>query len=905
MQNTPNILAPWMIVKTTGYLDRRDGVTEQSGGYGYTDFIPIAEGERLVMNNQYTGSGTSTCAVLCYDSGKQFVSALLGNSVPEGTESIKFVRFNLGNPALFEDGGSLEGQDYAIYRRTTLPPVYSPYGYVLKDRVVTPEKLSVSRIYREGYDTYEGDIAELYVYPAGYTGITNIVFRYYDGNLILRGRNDSTSVWTSSLTASGKTNGKPYELKCTTAGGGFALNDICGYVVFKDISHFTDNSVSTDSQLIDMARAGCLFLQPNIETLLTSGSFPDNGITAAKISSGAVSETKIADSAVSTAKISNNAVTPTKISQGAVYKATTRYTDDVAELFLTGKAIKDVAKICLRNSSSSTPKLILRALTSNTTTIWSCEYTGISLWQNGKVYELKCTTAGGELSVGDICGYVIFKDIAHFLTTSTGGQTDLIDIPRSQLLYLQPYIEGYLTTQVSSESIVDGSLSIAKLADDAKAEMVANGLEIVVPDVLPVVINNTIRVYWRSIIKTPNPYIYDVYAVSSVGKSYPRYYEVTPTAIGNYTVTIYVKNSAGLVIAQKAFTLRCVAAMSSPASNINILTIGASATASGYIAGELKRRLTTSDGAGTPQSPTGLGLSNIAFVGRKTGSVITTVNQEATGGWGWDDFATIGRTAFRFVVTGVNVLSIGATYRDSNSRYAFTIKEINVTDGAGNIRCTFEGSGELASSGTLTKLSGDGDATITFTSQETEGGNPFWNVSDGELDFTSYANSYCNGDIGLIVSHCGMNDIQQYTIATIGDLFTNYVKPFVRAFHAEFPNAKFVFSTLPLGSVNGGMGSSYGANSFWNYYNIVKRLFALSQAAHAMEAETEFSGYFSVADVVPSFDCENLYPTKNSVVALRLTTNEVLQSNGVHPIEQGSYTVSDAIYHHINWILGS
>lgn len=70
---------------------------------------------------------------------------------------------------------------------------------------------------------------------------------------------------------------------------------------------------------------------------------------------------------------------------------------------------------------------------------------------------------------------------------------------------------------------------------------------------------------------------------------------------------------------------------------------------------------------------------------------------------------------YRFYVSGVNQLNIDDVY--TNNGLTFTIKEINITEGSGNIRCTYTaGSGTPEASGTLTKSSGDGDATITYTS---------------------------------------------------------------------------------------------------------------------------------------------------------------------------------------------
>ena len=334
--------------------------------------------------------------------------------------------------------------------------------------------------------------------------------------------------------------------------------------------------------------------------------------------------------------------------------------------------------------------------------------------------------------------------------------------------------------------------------------------------------------------------------------------------------------------------------------------LGASVIADGNITYELQRRLTTTSGDGTTQNPTGLGLSNISFVGRLTGYSHSDVHQEATGGWSWKDYSTVGRKSYRFYVNSVNLLHIGDTYKDANEGYVFTIVEINVTEGAGNIRCTYTGSGTVPSSGNLTIVSGTGDSTIAYTSCQFESGNPFWygDEETGSLDFEQYATDYCNGSIDVLISYVGLNDFTLTSENNIKSVIIDgRVKPFLRAFHQQLPDAIVCLCTLNPCSVDGGMAESYGADSSGNYYTFMRKMWKYGEELRSLAQDNEFSSYLHIIDTQSGFDCENLYPTANRTVANRVSDTEVIQTNGVHPTTAGKLTIADGIYEALNDII--
>ena len=413
----------------------------------------------------------------------------------------------------------------------------------------------------------------------------------------------------------------------------------------------------------------------------------------------------------------------------------------------------------------------------------------------------------------------------------------------------------------------------------------------------------TLQIFYRSIIGAFDPYIFNIRVVCDWGKAYQRYYAFTPTAanVGSTkSLTVSVMTNNLTVLVTKTATIRVIAAPSSPASDKKVLCVGASATSGGQWVYELRRLLTASDGDGTPYNPTGLGLSNITFVGRKTGTA-KNVPLEATGGWRVQDYAGAGMLAYRFQVSGINQLHIGDTY--SVGGYMFSLAEINVTDGSGNIRCVVDVVGSsVPASGTLTKVSGDGDATISFSSSASESYNPFWNEGTSSLDFTSYANDYCGGNIDIMVWHCGTNDIFPGTEQSITNA-VNAFKDILDAFYAQFPGGKVIISSVPLGSPIGGFGANYGASANGNYFTFAKQAQKYAAALQELCGLSAYSSFCSYSPVMEEFDSENAYPVAQRPVNNRVATDESLGTNALHPTEHASYMVSDGVFRTISDLL--
>lgn len=602
------------------------------------------------------------------------------------------------------------------------------------------------------------------------------------------------------------------------------------------------------------------------------------------------------DGSITKDKLSEKSVSIDKIDTDVEYFTTRKnfdYTGAISELYVFPDIIPEGQSLCCKGYGGS---FYLRPRNM----LWNARIADIQSVENNVVEKIIAHSAGGEVEVGAVVGYVIFKDKQKFIDADRidAGVGETLDKSAATTFMpwgvLLDYING-----IDGAVIKDGTITQSKLDPSISfVSGIETGVDIYLPDELSVVEGDTLQIFWRSVIHAFNPYVFDIQSKCSVGKHYPRYFTYTPTAtqVGNtYPLIVRVRKNDLSVLIEKSINVNVLSKPTSPSNKLNVLCIGASATANGYWASELKRRLVASDGDGTPYNPSGLGLNNIDFVGRLTVSPSSgdPVKLEATGGWRVRDYAGSGVAAYRFYVSGVSQLNIGDKYTSGD--VTFSVAEINVTEGTGNIRCTYRGTPSIPASGTINRKSGTGDEVITYSSYESESYNPFWNSESESLDFKAYADSYCDGDIGLQIWHCGVNDLASGVnkIPTVIESF----RSILRAFHQDFPDGKVIISSVPVGSPTGGFGANYGAASdTLNYYAFLDAAQQYSRALSNLCEEDEFVSYTLYAPALEEFDCENSYPYVDTPVNNRMDLTETLGTNAVHPITQGSYMIADSIY---------
>lgn len=415
-------------------------------------------------------------------------------------------------------------------------------------------------------------------------------------------------------------------------------------------------------------------------------------------------------------------------------------------------------------------------------------------------------------------------------------------------------------------------------------------IEISLPDKIYAVVDDTLQLFYRGMIKAVNPYNYDILVSCSKGKQTPRYFHYKPKAedVGVIDFTLSVRDNSAKTIASKTCKLHIVAAPKSPATKTNILCFGASNIAGGEWVKEVNRRLTKTEG-----TPAGNGLSNIEFCGSKKGD---GAGWFGIGGWNWASYTLAGNPAFRFYVTDVESLSIGAVY--THNGFSYTIAEVNVTEGVGNILCKTSSKDNVPTvSGILTKSSGDGDNTITFGEYVVDAQNPLWDAVNNKMSFIPYANEVAGGQIDVVYTYLTWNGLSPNMEIEDFSTILSQAKKFADTLHAEFPNAKLKMMAQNPPSLNGGMGANYGATGgYSDSYGMLNTILRMNEVYQNFANSEGYSDFVEFVNVSSQFDVENNMPSAEYAVNTRNSKTERLDTNGVHPSLGGYYQIADVVY---------
>ena len=514
-----------------------------------------------------------------------------------------------------------------------------------------------------------------------------------------------------------------------------------------------------------------------------------------------------------------------------------------------------------------------------------------------------------------------FENSQRYLFLNSSGETSPFEVAwsRASDLYIcaspiLKFVEQSLIQEEISETIeehpeviVDAIMptiegEIGEMVDERIMEN--NKVSFNLAGAYYAVVGDTLQLFYQGMVNVVNIDDYDIYCRCAVGFSYMRYFELTPSVsnIGSHVLTIYVRDKNGNILGQASTTIRVVATPASPVTEKEIFTFGDSLTSNGIWACESARRLLNTNQVDGIQ---GNGISNIAYRGTKS---VTrngqTTNYFGVGGWTWENYISESSVfSFRFHVSGVNNVSIGDIY--SNNGYQYTIAEINITGGTGEILCSSSASTNIPQvSGTLAKVSGNGDATITYSSYEIDNANPLWDSENNRMSFIPYV-SQCGAAtidaVFVLLTWNGLTSWRNYSKDDQTGHIAN-AKVFARTLHSEYPNAKLFIMGLQMPSETGGLGRNYsGSSGYVDWFGLKYTAVQYNMALRALCEDDEFASYCEFVDVAAQFDTLYNMPYSDVPVNKRCLNGktEMIGTNGVHPAERGYYQIADAVYRSI------
>lgn len=407
------------------------------------------------------------------------------------------------------------------------------------------------------------------------------------------------------------------------------------------------------------------------------------------------------------------------------------------------------------------------------------------------------------------------------------------------------------------------------------------------PEKYELVVGDTFELFYKGIMLCNNPYNYNIKISCSKGSAYSKKYMFTPVAddIGTHKMTISIIDDNEKLLDSKTVNLVVKNKASSPTTKKNILCVGDSLTVDGVWPSELCRRLT-----GTSGNPIADGLSNIKFIGTCNGT--NEAKYEGYGGWNYASYNSAYKLNSYMWITATHTKTQTdqhSVYKDSNGTQ-WKLETIET----GKIKLIrINNSGTLPTTGTLKWVSGGADKSdIIYSASEIAAGNPFWNESSGQVDFSNYATTLGVTSIDYCYVLLGWN--QSYTTETE---YKQSVKTFINNLLAAFPNCKIGLVGLEVPSLDG-FGENYGCG--WNYYDKLKYVFNVNQWYFDLSQEFANVDFVNLAG---QFDSENNMQTSTRQVNTRNSKTEIYGTNGVHPANEGYLQIADAVYRHITHLL--
>lgn len=583
------------------------------------------------------------------------------------------------------------------------------------------------------------------------------------------------------------------------------------------------------------------------------------------------------DGAITERLLANNSVSYEKLKHNPLWSEynVVNWDNYFSEVWIDKSILPtDTAKIEARGNGGVGLYVIPRKSNNTATASGQVLVSGV---KNGDVCPIVQVGSGYTLPIGTIIGYVVFKDIDGFINNPDNVQlTSYLNVPYVYEVKQFPAISAY----------VNAIIPINERLNDR--------LDAVLPDTIYAVVGTELNI-WNDTVAfsidagLQSPRNYNVAWKVKAGQGIERCYRFTPTsADANKTYSgnfCYVYNALGELVGKKEFAIKVVD--KDAISTAKVVTFFGDS----YGASTMSRLY---ENFTSPDRFTGVAPT---FVGTQG----TTYKYNAQGGYTLSDYATQGRRAFRLQVTNAPTIILNGKY--TNNGKTWTVVEINVTEGNGNILITkgdTTGTDAPQTNGTLVPAAGNPGVNVPYTDAELTGANPLWDNGALSLDtYKTRCGMQTTDVIDAVIIQLGTNNsdlgdnlenLDTY-LTSLYDLFVtngNVNCKFVLCLPAKYSNAFFGLPT----SYTGATDTVYDMKRIYD----IKKKYIEFAASHAntvlsivSNAIDRFYGYpLSVHDISDRF--EGVEEGGQTVIP----KTEIYHTGYGHPNDSGYYQIADA-----------
>lgn len=362
-----------------------------------------------------------------------------------------------------------------------------------------------------------------------------------------------------------------------------------------------------------------------------------------------------------------------------------------------------------------------------------------------------------------------------------------------------------------------------------------------------------------------SPEEYTVQFTGDKGSTTGRKFAYTPEVgdFGEYNLTVLALNKTTSALVQSKSTVISVIPADPPSSEKTIVKIGDSLTAPSIITEKLRDRFVAIGGT----------------VPTFAGSYGTDPNKHV--GYSGNDIGNFMSSAgrlWKFVVSGVTTPpSRYANYTNNGS--TFQIMEISLSGGAGYLKASrTAGTNDPDASGTLTRTTGTGDATITYSSGFDAPASPFF-TDAGVFSITEFKANIQVSKIDLFSIQLGANSSNTSEMSDVArTVWITLVKQLIDALIADDEDTKIIVNITSQDSNNpDGWGTTFPDNylSKQNFRRNLRRLWEMIIAEFDTTTYHE-NVYVGVAGLGldrgnPPFTVDQFHPNADGSDAMALS----------------------------------